>query len=36
MLKIIVRRKANGRTIISLICGTMMVLSLEFPSGSRP
>jgi hypothetical protein len=35
-MKIKVRHKANGRTIISLVIGTMMTLSLEFPSGCKP
>jgi hypothetical protein len=35
-MKLTVRRKANGRTVISLIVGTMMTLLLEYPSGSRP
>jgi hypothetical protein len=35
-MKLTVRRKTNGRTIISLVFGTMMILSLEFPSGRKP
>ena len=35
-MKLTIRKKSNGRTIISLILGTMMTLSLEFPSGRKP
>jgi hypothetical protein len=35
-MKLRIRRKTNGRTIISFVFGTMMTLSLEFPSGRKP
>jgi hypothetical protein len=35
-MKITVRRKANGRTVVSFVVGTLITFSLEFPSGRKP
>jgi hypothetical protein len=35
-MKVTISRKSNGRTVVRLILGSLLTLSLEFPSGRKP
>jgi hypothetical protein len=35
-MKITIRRKANGRTSVRLMIGSLLSVTLEFPSGRKP
>ncbi len=35
-MRITVHRKANGRTVVRLSIGSLLSVTLEFPSGRKP